>query len=990
MFKEHFSRISQLLRNFVFLGIPIFFFTFIVGCSNFTVTGKKIETTENSASYVSSEKEKGYFPMSVSGHTAPLCVSSEDFPGVIRIAKLFQSDIERVTNARPGFFIDKVPEEKEIIVIGTVGKSKIIDKLVKEEKLDVEEIEGNWESSLLRVVKKPFPGVERAFVIAGSDKRGTIYGMFDISRKIGVSPWYWWADVPVDKKENLYVSSEPYIRKEPAVKYRGIFINDEAPALSGWVYEKFGGFNHKFYEKVFELILRLSGNYLWPAMWGKTFFVEDTLNPELADEYGIVLGTSHHEPMMRANVEWNMFGSGPWNYAENDSALRAYWRKGIRRMNGRESIVTIGMRGQGDLPMGDSTNIALLEKIVKDQREIIEEVTGKPASATPQKWALYKEVQDYYNKGMRVPGDVTLLLCDDNWGNVRILPPPDAPPREGGYGMYYHFDFVGGPRSYKWLNTNQIPRIWEQMHLTYRHGVKRIWIVNVGDIKPMELPTDFFLDYAWNPEKWPAERLPDYTKLWAEEQFGEKHAQYIADILSKYTKYNSRRTPELLSPETYSLVNYREAERVVADYNKLAEVAERIYQELPSEYRDAYYQLVLFPVKACANLNEMYVTAGMNHLYAKQGRAATNELAEKVKELFEKDAELTEYYHTEVAAGKWNHMMSQTHIGYTYWQQPEQNKMPEVKKIKIPYTAEMGVAIEGSKSCWPKEDREAVLPGFDVYKQRKRYIEIFNRGDIPFDYRAEMKEPWLKVTPKQGQVKKEQRLWVNVDWKEVPTGDHRIPIVLTGSDGTEVTVYAIVEKPESPERDKINGFVESNGYVSIEAEHYTGEVSKPPIEWQLIPNLGRTASAMTPFPVTAQPQIPGKENSPRLEYQMHLFDSGKVKVKAYFSPVLNFYNTEGLKYGISFDDEEPKIVNIHKNDTVPDWEYPAVWNRMVGNNIRIMTSEHNLEKPGKHTLKFWMIDPGVVLQKLVVDMGGVKPSYLGPPESFYRIERRDK
>jgi hypothetical protein len=971
-----FFKTSQLNWSSKFIPLLLSFLFFVL-------TSVQILAFDN-PSYISSEKGKGYFTLSASGLSAPLYVSSEDFPGVIRILKLFKSDIGRVTGAEPDLFIDEIPDSKEIVIVGTLGKSEIIDELVKNKKLIVTDIAGRWETYLIQIIEKPLIGVNRALIIAGSDKRGTIYGMFDLSAQIGVSPWYWWADVPVQKTPNLYVLPGRHTQGEPAVKYRGIFINDEAPALSGWAYEKFGGFNHKFYDKVFELILRMKGNYLWPAMWGRAFYVDDTLNPKLADEYGVVIGTSHHEPMMRAHDEWRRFGRGRWNYELNEETLREFWREGIKRMDSYESIVTIGMRGDGDEPMSEETEIALLERIVKDQREIIEEVTGKPTYTIPQKWALYKEVQDYYDKGMRVPDDVTLLLCDDNWGNIRRLPKLEDPPRVGGYGIYYHFDFVGGPRNYKWLNTNPIQRVWEQMHLAYSYGAKEIWIVNVGDIKPMEFPTQFFLDYAWNPEKWSADRLPRYTKMWAKQQFGDEYAEAIADILTKYTKYNGRRKPELLSPTTYSLIDYREAESVVADYNKLADKAEQIYKELPSKYKDAYYQLVLFPVKACANLNELYVTAGKNRLYAEQKRASTNQLAERVRELFANDAKLTEYFHSELSEGKWNHMMSQTHIGYTYWQQPEQNNMPEVKEIKIPETAEIGVAIEGRESWWPMEKKEAVLPEFDCFNQQKYYIEIFNRGQLSFDYRINVGKPWLLISEEQGNIKKEKRIWVRVDWESAPKGIHSASVNITGPNNTNVIVKAVINNPEFPKRSNVLGFIESNGYVSMEAEHYTRAVDAPPLSWLLIPDLGRTGSAMTPVPVTAQSQKPREEKSPRLEYQMYLFSSGKVKVKVYLSPTQNFNNSQGLRYAISFDDELPQIINIHKNDTIPDWKYPPVWNQAVSDNIKVMVSEHLIKKPGEHILKFWMVDPGLVLQKIVVETKEVKPSYLGPPESFYR------
>jgi len=516
-------------------------------------------------------------------------------------------------------------------------------------------------------------------VIAGSDRRGAAFGVFEISKQIGVSPWYWWADVPVKKQAEIYVNAKMKLTDAPKVKYRGIFINDEAPALSNWSREKFGGFNHQFYEKVFELMLRLKANYLWPAMWGNAFYYDDSLNIKSADEFGIVIGTSHHEPLMRAHEEWKYFGKGrKWNYDSTEAGLKEFWKAGMERA-WNEKIVSVGMRGDGDEPMSRETATSLLERIVKDQRQIISDVTGKPAEQTPQLWALYKEVQDYYDKGMRVPDDITLLLCDDNWGNLRKLPKPNEKPRKGGYGIYYHFDYVGGPRNYKWLNTNPLPRIWEQMHLAYEHNVRDIWIVNVGDIKPMELPISFFLDYAWNPERMDAADVQPYTVQWAAQQFGKKYAIDIADLLSKYAKYNGRRKPELLDDKTYSF-NYNEWERVVREYNIILNDAERINAALQPEAKGAFFQLVLHPIKACANLYELYFYTALNKEAYKNKQVSANEYANKVKLLYGLDSMITLQYH-QLNNGKWNHMMSQTHIGYTYWQQPNKQKMPEVKYV---------------------------------------------------------------------------------------------------------------------------------------------------------------------------------------------------------------------------------------------------------------------------------------------------------------------
>ncbi|WP_246558912.1 glycosyl hydrolase 115 family protein [Hymenobacter piscis] len=821
------------------------------------------------AAYISAKKSSGSFPLAVSGKAAPLYASAQDWPGVLRAARDLQADIQRVTQLTPTLTLttDKAPAGPEVVLIGTLGKSPLIDGLVKAGKLDAAGVAGKWETFVVQVVEKPLPGVAQALVIAGSDKRGTIYGIYDVSQQMGVSPWYWWADVPVTPQPALYVAAGRHSQGEPQVKYRGIFLNDEAPALSGWAKEKFGGINSKMYGHVFELLLRLKGNYLWPAMWGNAFNDDDKQSPVLADEYGIVMGTSHHEPMLRAQQEWKRYGKGPWNYQTNEKTLQDFWRQGIVNM-GHESIVTVGMRGDGDEPMSEDSNIALLEKIVADQRRIIGDVTGQPAAQTPQLWALYKEVQDYYDRGMRVPDDVTLLLCDDNWGNLRKLPKPGEKPRAGGYGIYYHFDYVGGPRNYKWVNTNPLPRIWEQMHLAHEYGANQIWIVNVGDLKPMELPISFFLDYAWNPNRISADQVAAYTRQWAARQFGEKHAPNIADILAKYAKYNARRKPELLDATTYSLATGEWA-AVVAEYNALRTRAEAIEKQLPAAAQDAYFQLVLHPVLACANLNELYYTVALNREAAKTNQPTTNELAAKAKRLYDQDAALTRRYHA-LAGGKWNHMMDQTHIGYTYWQQPEQNAMPAVQTL-------------------PQPASPAAAP------------------------------------------------------------------------------------PAAPA---------PAAYVSVEAENYSRAVSAGGISWQRLPDLGRTAGAVTTFPVTAAATAAPGGSSPHLEYRFTLTQTGPVTVHAYLAPTLNFPGGPGLRYAVSIDDEAPQLINLHTGLVADNGNRP--WEKAVADNILLKTSAHTLARPGEHVLRFWRVDPGVVLEKLVISTGPLPATYLGPPPTGKR------
>lgn len=915
----------------------------------------------------------GAVALAHAGRAATIVVDKADYPGVLRAARDLQEDIARVSGARPALEPGAKPAGADVIIIGTIGKSALIDQLIGAGKLDVAAVKGKWEGWQIQTLRNPLPGVERALVIAGSDKRGAIYGIYEISEQIGVSPWQWWADVPAPSHPSIHASAPVAVADAPVVQYRGIFLNDEQPALTGWVQQRYGGYNHHFYEKVFELLLRLRANYLWPAMWNSAFYDDDKLNGKLADEYGIVMGTSHHEPMMRAQQEWKRQGKGPWDYTRNAGVLDDFWSKGLRNTRDYEKMITIGMRGDGDEPMSEESNVALLERIVANQRKAIASVIDPDVTKVPQAWALYKEVQDYYEKGMRVPDDVMLLWCDDNWGNIRRLPTPEERKRTGGAGVYYHFDYVGGPRSYKWLNVTPLPKIWEQMHLAWKYQANRMWIVNVGDLKPMEVPIEFFLTYAWNPAAWPAQRLPDYLKLWATREFGAEHADDIADIVAKYTKYNGRRKPEQLEPTTYSLVNYGEAARVVDDYREITARAERISAALPAAKRDAFFQLVLYPVRASAVVNELYVTAGMNRLYGLQGRASTNDLAARARALFQEDAELTRRYHEDISGGKWNHMMSQTHLGYTYWNQPPRNVMPPVTEVQLPKQGDMGVAVEGAADVWPGPAGDKLaLPEFDAFERRPRYVEIFNRGQQPFDYKITASAPWIVLDQPAGRVERERRVNVDVRWSEVPAGVDRASLTVFGQNGAKASVAITLRRPGDAPKAGKGDFIETAGVVSMEAEHYTRAVAPPGREWLRIPDHGRTLSGMTALPVDAPADgVP----TMRLEYQMLLRSAGEVSVQATLAPTQKIQPGPGLRYAISFDDEAPQIVNLHADGSEKAWE------RSVSDGATVMTSRHRIDSAGKHTLKFWVIDPALVLQKLVVDAGGQRDSYLGPPES---------
>jgi hypothetical protein len=919
------------------------------------------------------------------GGCAKLYADASDFPGVLRAVNDLQQDIVRVSGCTARIVHEKKSSSADAVLIGTIGRSELIDGLIRAHKIDVHEIEGKWEAGLIQVVDHPMRGVARALVIAGSDKRGTIFGIYDLSEQIGVSPWYWWADVPVKHSDVLYVKPGRWVQGEPAVKYRGIFLNDEEPSLGGWAREKFGGFNHEFYVKVFELLLRLKANFLWPAMWGSAFNEDDPLNPKLADEYGIVMGTSHHEPMLRAQQEWRRHGKGAWDYSTNAKELDDFWEQGIERNKDYESAITLGMRGDGDKPMSEQDDVALLEKIVADQREIIARHKTPTLASDPQVWALYKEVQGYYEKGMRVPDDVTLLWCDDNWGNLRRLPTPEERKRSGGAGIYYHFDYVGGPRSYKWLNTYSVTKIWEQMNLAYAYGANRIWIVNVGDLKPMEFPIEFFLAFARDPNRLGKESLEGFTVAWASREFGPEHAGEIAGIVTRYTQLNARRKPEQLEPDTYSLVHFNEADRVYSEWKSLVDRAEAIYAKLPSDQRDAFFQLVLYPAKASAIVNEMYITAGKNRFYAAQGRASANDLAQQTRDLFAADAALTVEYNHKLAGGKWDHMMDQTHLGYTFWNEPPLNVMPAVSEVQPAEGAKMAVAVEGSPIAVGEGSGFAALQDFDSYNRQTEFIDVFNRGAGPFEFAAGADQPWIKLSGDQGKVSSDQRLWVSIDWDSAPEAANNGTVTITQTGHAPVRVRVRALRPAAPARDSLGGFVEARHYVSIEAEHFTGSTKTDQARWERIPGFGETLSGMTVFPVTAASVLPSQtvpggaaslEAAPTLEYRMYLFDSGPLNVEAILAPTLNFVPGRGLRFAISFDDQPSQVIDALADDS------EKAWAQAVSDGVRKVTGKLNIDALGYHTLKFRMVDPAVVLEKLVVSKGAPLESYLGPPESY--------
>ena len=941
-----------------------------------------------------------------SGKAADIYIDSKgtDYDGLSLVAKSFASDVKLVTGTTPSIITDKTQLKGTVVVAGSIGNNDIIDSLVDAGKLDISSIKGKWETYKIQVVDNPIAGVNKAIVVAGSDKRGTIYGVYHISELIGVSPWVYWGDVIPDKKTDLIFSSSQLntTSKEPSVKYRGIFLNDEAPSLTSWCANSFNGLNEDFYDNVFEVILRLKGNYLWPAMWGNCFSMEgksDKLaNAKHADAYGIVMGTSHHEPMCRAGAEWqkvySQYGSSnKWDWTANKAAITKFWTDGIKRNGAFENVITIGMRGENDsllIPNGTmQQNVNTLKDVITVQKQILKD---NGLENVPKMLVVYKEVLDYWYGNSTVPGlkdwsglsDVTVMLAEDNHGNVRTLPETNERNRAAGWGMYYHFDYHGGPKSYEWVNTTPLEKAWEQMSMAYDYGCRNIWIVNVGDLKPMELPISYFLDLAYDFDTYGTNginKTEEYTRNWVRQQFGSFSStdtiNGIADILTDYARLNQINKPEVTNASTFNISNYNEAIRELAKANNIIANAQKYYDLMPTNYKDAYYQLVYYPAVASANVRRMWIYTALNKKY--NGFSTKSVLANYYATLTEQaiqfDKDLQNFYNNTMAKGKWKGMMSSPHVGYKSWDSSGWAYPTVTKMTPASGSSKMIVDVEGNTTGYTSGT--ASLQSFTNIGNESYGITISNGGDKSFNYNITTDSAWIMLDNAQGTVLTGKTIGVSVDWSKVSASSNGV-ITITGAGQTiKVNVSAQVIST-SGLADKT--FVETNNVISIEAEHTSNRVAKSGQEWKTIDNYGRTLSSVKVYPDDVSNT--SYSTAPYLEYKIYSNNSGNYTLTTYSAPSNNLSASSRLKFAVSIDGANPTVV-----DTLPQGFQAGVnsngpWTNDVSRNAHITTTTVNLTK-GTHTMRIYGLDAGLVLQKFVLSYGALLSSYYGPEESFY-------
>lgn len=939
----------------------------------------------------------------------------EAYSGVHKIAQKVIKDLELVFGYAPQATSNQTQLQQHAIIYGTVDRSPILAELDEQKLIDLSQVRGKREVFLMQVVEGPISGVDSALVIAGSDKRGTIYGLFHLSKLLGVSPLVNWNNIKPQPKTTFTLNKDyQYLSKEPSVRFRGFFINDEWPAFGNWTMKRFGGFNANMYEHVFELLLRLKGNYLWPAMWSARFYDDGPglASAELADELGVIMGASHHEPCLRYGEEYrylrgkdSKYGDA-WNFITNREGITKFWEDGLKRGANFESVITVGMRGEQDTPiMGKEAtladNIELLRDVLETQNRLIQENVNPNLSEVPRMFALYKEVEPFFYGDEQTPGlmhakeleDVILMFCDDNHGNLRTLPTEEMRQHKGGFGMYYHFDYHGGPISYEWINSSYLPKVWEQMTMAYDFGIRDLWIVNVGDIATMEFPLSYFLDLAYDFEKWGTNAInttEQYTKEWIDLHFTgiftDDEKEKVFELLTGYTKIAHKRRPEAMNVNVYHPVNYKETDQTLVEIDQLLAVADELYERVDLEHLPAYFALVYYPAVGNLNLQKMWLLTGKNHHAAKLGLMEANKLAAEVKACMDRDRALIDEYH-KIDNGRWYGMGLSEHIGFVHWNE-EGCKNPVVMNVFPANKPRLVVSIDGTDQhtegpAW--HQNTVYLNDFLQPDINEASFTISSMSDLEAEFNIINPHDWLACSKTKGVLdgieKTSEVIHVTIDRGKM-NGETEGKITVNMPCGT---AYIIVKATTEDYQDlPAMTFVDTNGYISIEAEHYankhdiTNEQGNIH-QFKVIDGYGKTLSAIKAFPTTTYFTI-GKD-APYVEYQFVVSEAGTYELELYMNPSNPVTNDPTLACGIQMNEADPMIVN-----TVPD-DYrvdDGNWASGVLNHIRKYRTKINCQE-GLNKLKIYAVSPGFVLEKLVIYPEGKQPadSYLGPTETYY-------
>lgn len=948
--------------------------------------------------------------------------------GVKKVAGKVAKDVEGTLSFCPEICETAVPAKQAVIAV-TAGSGKLAETLCsKISKLG--QVEGKRESYAFIVAENPVEGIESALVIYGSDKLGTIYGLFHLSELLGVTAMVDWGDCQYVKQDSFILKEEDsFVSKEPSVKYRGFFINDEWPCCGNWATSHFGSFNAKMYDHIFEYLLRMKGNYLWPAMWAENFMLDgpDLESMKLADEYGIYIGMSHHEPCMRSGAEYSKvrepkspYGDA-WSYVTNKEGILRFWEDGVKRSIGHNVFPTVGMRGENDSKMlGEdsliSDNVRLLKEIITKQREMIHEHLETDGKKVPQLFAVYKEVEDYYFGGGSEEGlrgfkeleDVTLLLCEDNWGNMRALPEAFERNHRGGFGMYFHLDYHGDPVSYEWVSSTELSKIWEQMTEAYEYGVRELWIVNVGDVKFQEFPLNYFMDLAYDFEKWGSlapNSTKEYTKAWIESVFGsytsKEEREEIQEVLEGYLKINALRKPESLNDTVYHPAHYLECEKLLSFCGKLEEKNERLWKILEERgMGDAYFSMIYFSAEASFNLLKMHLYSGKNHLYASQGKAVANEYDKLVEACIEKDEALKTQM-AEFKEGKWAGMELASHIGFTNWND-EDWRYPVRHIIRLPKKPRLVVTRADKTQHYTNQyfPITLVIDDFVVSSSKKAKIQIANGGQGSVKWKIQegarkvgldgiahesgegSRCEWLEFSRTSGETALQDEVEISLKEEDLPFGEE---VSCSFEIKTETEFVPVLVKALKKDTSALpeGAFLAEHGMFVIDAVHYAdkqaGLYEGEAVEFEELYDFGKYQSGIKAFPVTSS--FDSKENAPSVTYELYSEEEKDCFLNLYTSPANPLIYGGKLSVEVSVNEGAGKLVEFTKVGYKGGEPGCIPWEQAVLNQEHVGSTEISLKK-GLNKITVFAREAGMVLERLVVYPKDIERavSYLGEKE----------
>ena len=953
-----------------------------------------------------SPETKYAFTLASPRQTAAILYDASDAAVVKRAAELFAADVEAVTGRRPQV-TSATGETGPAVIVGTVGGSALIRRLSEAGKIDTAPLEGAWERYLIQTVANPLPGIRKALVIAGSDRRGAAYGLFTLSELIGVSPWYWWADVPVKKHAALHVDAPPTYSQTPSVRYRGIFLNDEDWGLTPWASQTFeperGNIGPRTYAKVCELLLRLKANYLAPAMHPvSTSFNQIPENKLVADTFAIVMGSTHCEPLLLNTAsEWDTKTMGPWNYDKNKEGINRVLTQRVRENSPYENVYTLALRGLHDgamsttLPMHEK--VRMLQQALLDQRQILAENIDRPVETVPQAFTPYKEVLEIYSNGLELPDDVTIVWPDDNYGYMKRLSGVREQRRTGRSGVYYHVSYLGVPHSYLWFSTTPPSLMYEELRKAYDTTADRLWLLNCGDLKGSEMQVSLFLDMAWDIGRFTADNVVSYPARWLAGIFGEAYYDRLEAMTREHLRLAFPRKPEYmgwgyhwnrfdhnceqLTDTDFSFTNYDEAPRRLEAYRKLGARAEALLHEIGDEARPAFYQLVYYPLRGAELMNRMTLGGQRNRWYARQGRAATNAVRDEVQRCYDSLQVITRGYNS-LLGGKWNHMMSmrQNYDGVSAY-----FNLPHLATHDAAGAPRLALQVAGEDVTGARAFH--ALPAFDNYLRRTYPVEIYNRGGGTLAWTAHASEPWVVLSKSAGKTADEERITVGIDWEKAPSGN-AVPaqIVFRAGEQSEKVLVSLFN-PTAPSRAELRGiYVENNGCVSIPAAGCHRVRENDRIKITAVEDLGIEGPALQLGDPTAPLQIFRSRDVPCAEYDFYAFDAGSVDVYTYVLPTFPLHADRDFRIGENTNTDTKYSVQIDDGalatPSSSHVEYSQVWFESVLRNCAVNKSTLHIDKPGRHTLRIRVGDPGIVLQKIVLDFGGMKRSYLGPQSTL--------